>query len=190
MVKNYNEVLYKNERIETERLILRKAQEGDAADLLEYASDPEVVETLMWGGLTTIEEARSSIFDYYWASPGKWLIEHKATGKMIGGIDLQLKHSHDKVTFGYVLNKRFWGKGYMSEAFKAVLDLCFGQLEVNRAEARHYTNNPASGRVMEKAGMVREGMALQGERVKGEFRDVIFYGITKEMWRRNMDEAL
>ena len=180
MVKNYNEVLYANEILETQRLILRKAKPTDASDLLEYASDPKVTETLMWAGLMTLEEAHDSIFNHYWSAPGKWVIELKEGGKMIGGIDIQLKHSHDKATFGYVINRHFWGKGYMTEALHAVVDLLFTKLEVNRVEARHYTNNPASGKVMEKVGMKYEGTAKQAEMVKGVLRDVMFYGVTRE----------
>jgi len=180
VVKNYNEVLYANERIETPRLILRRAQIKDAADIFEYGSDPEVTKTLEWDGLTTIDEARDSIFNYYWEVPGKWLIELKGEGKVIGGIDVRLKHSHDKASFGYALNRHFWGKGYMAEALEAVVVLCFDKLEANRVEARHFAGNEASGRVMEKVGMKLEGLAKQGEIVKGKPHDVLFYGLCRE----------
>ena len=179
MVENYNEVLYANERMETERLILRKFRLEDAEGILEYGSCAETVKDLMWDGVSTLEEARAGIFEYHWSRPGIWAIEHKESGKMIGCIDIRLKLAHEKASFGYVLNKKFWGQGYMTEALSAVLKLCFEQLKLNRVEARHYVGNEASGRVMEKAGMVREGQAAKCEKVKGVFRDVVFYGITR-----------
>ncbi|MCL2350438.1 MAG: GNAT family N-acetyltransferase [Defluviitaleaceae bacterium] len=180
MVKNYNEVLYRNERIETDRLVLRKFRIEDAADLFEYASDEEVTKTLMWAGVKTMEEAVAGIYDHLWAAPGRWAIEHKETGKVIGSIDIILKKAHDKASFAYASGKNFWGKGYMTEALKALVKICFEQLEVNRAEARCYSENPGSWRVMEKAGMTREGVARQGELVKGKFRDVVFMGMTRD----------
>ena len=180
MVKNYNEVLYANETIKTQRLVLRKFRIEDAADILEYASDAQTMEFLVWEGLTTIEEARAAVYDYYWARPGIWAIELAEGGKMIGAIDLRLEHDHDKAEFGYVLNRGYWGKGYMTETLAAVMALCFDKLEVNRFEACHYVGNEGSGRVMEKCGMKREGCMAQSVKIKGIFRDNVMYGITRE----------
>ncbi|MDR2182638.1 MAG: GNAT family N-acetyltransferase [Clostridiales bacterium] len=182
MVENYNEVLYQNETMVTERLILRKYRVEDAADILEYASDAQTVEFIIWEGLDTIRAARAAIYDYYWSRPGIWAIEHVESGKMIGGIDIRLNHDDDKVGFGYVLNRAFWGKGYMTEALGAVMALCFEKLRANRFEAQHYAGNEGSGRVMEKCGMRREGCMAQYEKVKGIFRDCVQYGITREQY--------
>ncbi|MCL2397304.1 MAG: GNAT family N-acetyltransferase [Defluviitaleaceae bacterium] len=184
MVKNYNEVLYKNERMTTERLVLRKFEEGDATDILEYASDAETIANLIWEGSTTIEEAKANIYDFYWSRNGIWAIRHAESGKVIGCIDLRLAHDDDKATFGYVLNRNYWGHGYMTEALKVVLRLCFEQLKLNRVEANHFDGNAASGRVMEKAGMTYEGTARQAEKVKGVFRDCVKYGIIRDDYLR------
>jgi len=182
MVKNYNEILYQNETIKTERLVLRRFKITDAADILEYASDAQTMEHLIWEGLSTIEEAHAAIYNHYWARPGIWAIEHAENGKMIGGIDIRLMHDDDKVKFGYVLNRAYWGKGHMTEALRAVMAFCFEKLEVNRFEANHFDINLASGRVMEKCGMRREGLHVQSEKVKGVFRDCVWYGITREQY--------
>ena len=182
MVKNYNEVLYANEMMDTGRLLLRKFRVEDAGDILEYAGDAQTVEFLVWDGLNTIEAARAAIYDYYWARNAIWAIELKEGSKVIGCIDLRLMHDHDKAEFGYVLNRSFWGKGYMTEALQAVLALCFDKLELNRVEACHYVGNEGSGRVMEKAGMKCEGRTAQSVKIKGVFRDNVLYGITKEQY--------
>ncbi|MCL2704196.1 MAG: GNAT family N-acetyltransferase [Defluviitaleaceae bacterium] len=185
MIKNYNEVLHKNPALESERLLLRKFREEDATDLLEWASDPETVRWLVWEGLSTREEAHASIFNHYLLKPGMFAIEIKETGKCIGAIDLRLIPEHDKASFGYVLNRRYWGKGYMTEVLRTLIAFCFEKLEVNRAEAKHYAGNPASGRVMEKAGMTKEGLLRQSEKVKGIMRDNVLYGIIKEDYFKN-----
>ncbi|MCL2171610.1 MAG: GNAT family N-acetyltransferase [Defluviitaleaceae bacterium] len=179
MIKNYNEVLIKNSTLESERLILRLFDGGDVADLLEWGSDPEVLKTLMWSGITTEEEAISSIFDYYLSRPGIYCIELAEEGKAIGCIDLRVDANHDKISFGYVLNRAYWGQGYMTEALRTIITFCFDKLDANRIEADHYAQNPASGRVMEKAGMTREGLRRQYVNVKGTYHDCIMYGILK-----------
>ena len=179
MVANYNEVLYQNHRIETKRLILRRFELRDAADLLEYASDAATVEFLIWDGVQTIEAATASIYDYYWSRPGIWAVELTTEGKMIGCIDTRVITTHDRVEFGYVFNRKYWNKGYATEALRAVTELCFDKLHTNRVAAQHYAENGGSGRVMEKAGMKREGCLRQHEIVKGKLRDCVQYGIVR-----------
>ncbi|MCL2386428.1 MAG: GNAT family N-acetyltransferase [Defluviitaleaceae bacterium] len=179
MVDNYKEVLDKNQVLESERLILRKIREEDAAGLLEWASDPETVKWLTWGGLSTLEEAHGTILNYYLTLPCFFAIEHKKDRKYIGNIDLRLIPEHDKTGTGYVINRKYWGKGYMSEALRTIISFAFETLELNRVESHHYTANPASGRVMEKAGMIKEGIAIQSEKVKGIIHDCVLYGIVR-----------
>ena len=182
MIANLNEILYANETLDAGRIMLRKFKAEDAPDVLEYGSDAQTLEYLVWEGVKTVEEARASIFDYYWSRPGIFAIELKETGKCIGGIDLRISAEHEKAGFGYVLNRRHWGKGYMTEALSAALGLCFEKLDLNRVEATHYVGNEGSGRVMQKCGMANEGTRKQAEKIKGVFRDVVHYGITKKAW--------
>ncbi len=182
MVKNYNEILYDNENLYTEHLNLRRFRKSDKADVLEYASDSETLKYLTWCGVKTEEEALDAIINYNWSRPGIFAIEPKDENKCIGCIDIRLDPEHEKAGFGYVLNRKYWGKGYMTEALSAVLKLCFEKLEVNRVEATHYTGNPASGRVMQKCGMELEGILKKEVKIKDIFHDVAHYGILKEDW--------
>jgi ribosomal-protein-alanine N-acetyltransferase len=183
MVENYKEVLYDNEVLITERLILRKFTKNDVADILEYGSDSETLKYLDWSGVKTADEALKGIIDFYWSIPGIFAIEVKADKKCIGCIDLRINPEHEKSGFGYVLNRNYWNKGYMTEALTAVLNLCFEKLDLNRVESFHYAGNEGSGRVMEKCGMEFEGISKQEFKIKSVFRDVVRYGITKERWR-------
>jgi len=182
MVDNYNEMLHDNETIELSTIILRRFRGGDAEDILEYASDEKTVKHLMWAGVKTIQEARASIYDYYLSRPGIYAIELKENAKCIGCIDIRLNTSHERAEFGYVLNRNYWGLGIMSAALEGVLALCFDKLGLNRVEAGYFTGNEASGRVMEKCGMVKEGVARKVLKVKGSFRDEVRYGITRDEW--------
>jgi ribosomal-protein-alanine N-acetyltransferase len=182
MVENYNELLYDNETLFSERIVLRKFKKEDAGDLLEYASDAETLKYLDWDGSQTMEEALGNITNYYWSRPGVYAIELKENHTCIGCIDLRLHPEHEKSSFGYVLNRRYWGNGYMTEALSAVLTLCFGKLKLNRVEATHYIGNEGSGKVMVKCGMALEGIGRQEVKIKGIFHDTVHYGITKEQW--------
>jgi len=182
MVENYLEVLYDSKPLSSSRLILRNFTKEDASDVLEYASDPRVTEYLQWSGVKTLEETRKIIVETYWSNPAFFAITLKCTGKCIGAIDIRIKKAHDKASIGYVLGREHWGKGYMTEVLSAIINVCFDKLELNRVEASHFTGNEASGRVMAKCGMQLEGVGIQQEKVKGIFRDNVFYGITKEQW--------
>ena len=183
MIENYTEILYDNETLDSENILLRKFKKSDAEDVLEYGSDEEVLKYLFWGGIKTIDDAKTSIIDYYWSKQGVFAIELKENKKCIGCIDLMgLDPTHEKTSFGYLLNREYWGKGYMTEALSAVLRLCFEKLELNRVEAIHCVGNEGSGKVMAKCGMELEGVFKQEVKSKGTFRDIFHYGITRERW--------
>jgi ribosomal-protein-alanine N-acetyltransferase len=183
MVKNWTEVLYDNETLETERLTLRRFRKNDAEDVHAYASDMETLKYIIWPGVKSVEEAGASIVEYYWSRPGIYCIALRETDQCIGCIDLRVEPEHEKASFGYMLNRGHWGRGYMTEALTALLSLSFDRLDLNRVEATHFTVNGASGRVMEKSGMAFEGVSPQELKVKGVFRDVVHYGITKTLWQ-------
>ena len=180
MVTNYKEVLYDNESLNTPRLTLRKFKKEDAADVLELGSDAETLHFLDWEGVKTIEEAKTAIIDYYWSRPGFFALEFKE--KCIGCFELRMNPEHEKASFGFVLNREYWGKGFMTEALAAILALSFEKLELNRVESTHYLGNEGSGKVMQKCGMELEGMGRQEVKIKGVFHDVAHYAITRERW--------
>jgi len=193
VVKNTNEVFYDNAIIDTPCLTLRKFCKEDATAVLEYGSDDLTIKHLIWDGNKTLEEALTNITEYYWTSQGIYAIELKSENKCIGCIHLRLKPNHEKASFGYVLNRAYWGKGYMTEALDAILILAFEKLKLNRVEASHFVGNEGSGKVMLKCGMLYEGTGIQQEKVKGVFVDNVHYGITKERWeslQKNKAESL
>lgn len=182
MIDCYEKVLEETEGLPAQRIELRKFRLEDCADVLEYGSDAQTLKYLVWEGITDLDGAKSAITEYYLTKPGVYAIELKENHKCIGCIDLRAHPEHEKASFGYVLNRAYWNKGYMTEALGALLSFCFEKLEVNRVESMHYVGNEGSGRVMEKCGMRREGLALQEVKIKGVFHDVVHYGITKQQW--------
>jgi len=86
--------------------------------------------------------------------------------------------------FGYSISRKYWGQGIATEALKAVLKLAFETVGFNRIESYHSTKNPASGKVMQKAGMKFEGLARQKYKSNVGFEDSNLYSILKEDYFR------
>ncbi len=188
MKNNYNDIIRKNPVLETDRLLLRKFHINDKESVLAYGSDEQTLKYLVWPGITDLAEAEKVVTVYY-SRPGVYALELKETSQCIGCIDIRIEPQHEKAGFGYVLNRNFWSHGYMTEALKAILKLCFEKLELNRVEATHYVGNEGSGRVMQKCGMQFEGISLQEVKIKGIFQDVVHYGITRLQWNEMMSRV-
>ena len=141
--------------IETHRLILRKFTPEDVNDFFEIMSDKEVNVFLPWFPLSTTEEALTVLTDRYFAYDSKpsayrYAICLKKDNKPIGYVCLSESENHD---FGYGLKKEFWHRGIVTEAAKAVMKKII-DAGYPYITATHDVNNPRSGEVMKKLGMV------------------------------------
>jgi [ribosomal protein S5]-alanine N-acetyltransferase len=166
--------------LETERLILRAFQHEDASEFERLIAPKEVTDGTLsfphpvpegWG----IERINRMLERFLSGEHVEFAICTRDTDALIGGIGLSLTPRHKRGHLGYWLGVEFWGKGYATEAASAVLEYGFHNLELHRIEAGHYPRNPASGRVLEKIGMQREGL-MRGDLLKGEqFEDTVMY---------------
>ncbi|MDV2481084.1 GNAT family N-acetyltransferase [Methanoculleus sp. Wushi-C6] len=98
-------------------------------------------------------------------------------GDLIGGVRLQIDAEHSRGELGFWIAQACWGRGYATEAVGAVIGYGFSALGLHRVHAIHFSRNPASGRVMEKCGMVHEGRLRQHVRKWGVYEDVDLWGI-------------
>jgi len=150
--------------IETHRLILRQFRIEDAEDMFTtWASDPEVTLFLTWPAHTSADTTRMVLTDwisrYGDGSFFNWAIEWKETGRVIGNISVvRIEEAIEEAELGYCMGKAYWGRGITPEALRAVMDYLFDTVGISRIMAGHDVNNPKSGRVMEKAGMQKEGV--------------------------------
>lgn len=78
------------------------------------------------------------------------------------------------------MGRKWWGRGIMPEALRAVTAFLFDEVGVNRVEATHDLNNPKSGRVMDKAGMKQEGILRQAGLNNQGICDKVVHAILKE----------
>lgn len=167
--------LAKNRILETDRLMLRPITLDDAEDLFEYASDPENTRHT-FPTHQSIEETEWVISNLFMSSPlGNFAIELKENGKMIGTCDLRVNESEKSAELAYAINKKYWGNGYAPEAAKKLLELAFQDLKIERLWAKFSSKNPASGRVMEKIGMEKEGILRHTKNLCGDFVDQVIY---------------
>jgi RimJ/RimL family protein N-acetyltransferase len=173
------------ETIETKRLVLRTFQFGDVDDVLAYAQDPE------WSRHLRIlprpyerahaEQfiARQLLLDR--VTHPSWAITLKGT--VIGGVNLRFNFEHRSAEIGYSVARKHWRKGFCTEAARAVIDAAFSTHgDLNRVHARADADNVGSQRVMEKIGMVKEGLLRLNRVERGEAFDEAWFSILRREW--------
>ena len=177
-------------RIETARLVLRPFVREDAGAMYRnWASDPEVTKFLSWPTYKSVEDA-NFILDLWVPQYGddtfyQWVIELKEIGEPIGSISVVNQDERvDMMEIGFCIGRNWWGQGIMTEAFQAVIDFLFGEVGVQRIEAGHDPNNPASGAVQRKCGLKYEGTQRRSIRSNQGITDKALYAILKEEWSK------
>ena len=168
--------------VETERLLLRRVERRDAEDYYRYASDPEVARYVLWEAHRSLRETREVIRNmrtqYRLGLPGSYAVVLRASGRMIGTIGFNAWHPEaDTLELGYSIARDHWGNGYASEALSALIRQCFLVMRVHRVEAMYDVENPASGQVMIRCGMHREGILRKRALNKGVWRDLCICSI-------------
>jgi len=176
--------------IETSRLILRRAVRDDADSMFRnWASDPDVTKYLTWSTYDNVETAHKILdlwiseyanLDFY-----QWMIVPKDLGEPIGSISVvNQKETVEEAEIGYCIGSHWWHKGIMTEALTAVIAYLFTEVGMNRIAAKHDTNNPYSGGVMRKCGMVYEGTSRSSDRNNQGICDMVHYAILRSDWEK------
>ncbi len=171
--------------IRTARLLLRLPRLDDAAAIFRaYARDPEVTRYLVWTPKQSMDEVedfcRRSVAAWSAGAQFPWVITLLGSSDPIGMIDLRMAEHAAEI--GYVLARAEWNKGYMTETVRAVIDAAFALPGICRVWATCDIDNSASARVLEKTGMLREGIlrrAVVHPNLSPEPRDAICYATTK-----------
>ena len=170
--------------LETERLVLRKLKIEDADSMYIYASNDDVTKYVLWDSHTSPEQTKQFLqfmIDKYEQENYAWAVTLKDSDEFIGTIDyVMLDHNEHIGEIGYALSHLYWGKGYMSEAAKAILHYGFTELHLERIQARCFAENIGSERVMQKAGMVYEGTMRKAKLAKGTYYDLKLYSMIRE----------
>jgi ribosomal-protein-alanine N-acetyltransferase len=173
------------ETIETKRFRLRKPTLQDAEDIFQkYAQDPEVTKYLTWRPNWNVQETRDFLGTCLRAWDERksfhWVIEKKTDHELLGMITARV--DEHKWELGYVLARSYWGRGYMTEIVKKLVDWALKRGGIYRVWSVCDVDNRASARVMEKAGMKREGILRRWSMhptISEEPRDSYCYSITR-----------
>ncbi len=173
--------------LETEHLIVRELRLDDAQDQLEYAQDDEIAAYGLWLPQKTFQENINDIQEvidgYTNGTNFTWAVEHHADHKMIGRLQLGGYNPRDaRADLGYAYNRLYWGKGYATEAARAVLHFGFDSLKLHRIGATVLPDNFGSIRVLEKLGFQREGTRRQAYSLRGSQEDLFCYSILAPEW--------
>lgn len=150
---------------ETERLIVREWMDNDCKDLYEYASDEVAIKFLTFPTYTSMQDAvdRINFLKNQYTEDTMlcdYCIELKGHNKVIGAIGIVgfNKNSDGEAEIGYVLNPKYQGFGYMTEALVGMFKHIKSHNIAKRIIAKHDVKNFKSGNVMKRAGMTFEGI--------------------------------
>ncbi len=176
--------------LESERLILRPFSLSDAADVQRLAGDRAIADTTL-----NVPHPYEDGMAESWISthqPGleadqlaAFAITNKADSALVGTISLTINRSDERAELGYWIGRPYWGSGFCTEAAKLVLRYGFQVLKLQRIHASYMVRNPASGRVLEKIGLLREGTVRQHIRKWGKFEDLVLCGLLSSEWQED-----
>ena len=155
-----------------------------------WTNDNKVTEFLRWPTHQNIEITKQVICDwiaeyeninfYQWAIVLKELDEPIGTISVVG-----IDECTEKVHIGYCIGSKWWNKGYTSEAFAAIIPFFFEEVGVKRIESQHDPNNPNSGKVMKKCGLVYEGTLRKADWSNKGIVDACMYSMLDMDYFRN-----
>jgi len=166
----------------TARLALRPFQMTDAARVQQLAGAVQVADTT----LTIPHPYPDGAAEQWIALHGEnfarggsatWAITPRDGGELVGAVGIVVTRQHLHAELGYWIGVPYWGRGYATEAARAVLRFAFRELELARVYACHFVRNPASGAVLRRIGMRHEGSFRQHYRKWGRMEDVDYYAI-------------
>lgn len=170
--------------LETPRLKLIELNESHAAQLFEIFSDEESMR--YWDDPPQKNADETKDLLAFLAKRIKegtgicWGISLKEAPKnVIGMVTYNAYKKDGNAYIGYILARKHWNKGLTTEALKAFVEYGFTNLGVHRIEAHVEPDNVASGKVLEKIGFQKEGLLRERIYNKGNYQDMIYYGLLK-----------
>jgi ribosomal-protein-alanine N-acetyltransferase len=180
------------ELIRTERLILRPFTLTDAPQVKALAGDQRIYETTLCIP-NPYEEgmAESWIATHqrcFYEGLGVVFAICQPDDGLIGAVSLSRASLFNRGELGYWIGVSYWNRGYCTEAAKAIVEYGFQTLGYHKLSARHFVGNRASGRVLEKVGMTREGILQDDVMKDGRYITAELYGIVNPGERQTMND--
>ncbi len=185
MLKEENFIMIhdsQNKTITTNRLVLRLFQEKDAPAVTELCNNYNIYKnTLHLPYPYSLQDALSWIthhLDNFNADKSyEFAITKKDSGDLLGAVALSNNEKFINGELAYWVGEPFWGNGYATEAAQAMLDFAFKEKKYHKVFARYFDSNPASGKVLEKLGMKKEGVLVDHVRKENQYKDLVYCGV-------------
>ncbi len=170
------------------RVTLSPFTVDDAFLVQKYAGAAEVARTTMniphpYPDGAADSWIASHLTEYLEKKNVVFAIRSATTGELYGAINLGLNMPHQNGELGYWMGVPFWNKGFCTEAARRLIEYGFQDIGLNKICSRHLAGNLASGRVMEKSGMRKEGVLRQQMIKDGIPLDIVEYGILKSEYQ-------
>lgn len=175
-------------KVETDRLVLRQRTIDDVPDMFDYVSLENVAYPAGLPPIATLEDEYDYFENRYYQNlekanlPSGYGITVKGSDHIIGSCDFNHRHEDDVFEIGYMLHPDFWGRGYMTEAVSALIEIGFTLLNLHKVEIRCYGSNKQSQRVAEKLGFTLEARIRDRKDTQGNRCDDLAYGLLKSEW--------
>lgn len=173
--------------IETARLKLREIADEDTPRLHSVWTDPLVTRYLVLDPFTDLNQTREMISLLKGLHPSgegfRWVLFLAVERETIGTCGFHnWNKEHARAEIGYEMDSRYWGKGLMSEAVRAVTDYGFTRMGLNRIEAFVSVGNRKSLSFLERNGFIFEGTLRQYELARGRYQDQWICSLLKQDW--------
>lgn len=174
--------------LRTPRLLLRPVASSDSPAFFDIYSDAETLRFWSREPVTSLGETEALVRkDIEASTAGEcicWGVAQPDSNLLVGKVILfQFNEQNRRAELGYILDRRHWGKGYMSEAMAAVLVHAFETLGLHRLEADTDPDNAPSLALLEKFGFQREGLFRHRWLVHGRWHDSVMLGLLAEDFR-------
>jgi len=174
--------------MKTKRLTLREFLDSDLAAVHDYAQDAETTKYLEWGP-NTLKETTVFLNESLGFQKEKprvtfdMAIISNSDHRLLGACSITIIDKKKKIAaLGYVLNSKFWGQGYATEAANAIAKFAFEELGMDKILATCDSLNEGSESVMKKIGMQKEQKLSKDKFIKGFYRDTLVYSIDRATW--------
>ena len=170
--------------LECERLRLRPFSHSDAPTVEALLMDPAIARGTIaiphpYPAGAALPWIATHAESWREGKEGTWAVTRRAGGALVGALSLRLAAAHLRGEIGYWVSRDEWGRGYATEAVRRSITFAFDELALHRVQAHHFVENPASGRVMKRAGMRAEGTRRGAVFREGVPRDVVEYAILR-----------
>lgn len=180
----YLDIIDTNIKLETKRLTLRKPSSDDIEDIFEYAKEEEVAKFTRFKAHKSLQDTKMFLQIVKQQHQNKTaltlLLELKENKKVIGAISFEnISQDDERAKFGFVLSKKYWSQGLMTEAIQKFLEFGFKKIKFNRIEAFSNIENFRSSNLL-NTFMQKEGVLNERDKVKDRFWSFNIYSILRK----------